>query len=487
MVEFARPVLPRGQLLIDRYLISSVMGSGSYGVTYAGFDRTLRRDVAIKELLPQGSNRKGAEVVSPMPTPRWEYLCSLLRAEGAALASLDHPNVVRVFDAFDANATVYLVMELLVGRTLSEEVKRRGGRITDWPTLSAIAADVVSGLEAMHFVGLLHRDVTPSNVFLTASGTAKLIDFGAARSERSSNVTSLYTPDFAAPEQLASGLPIGPYTDVFGLGATIYRVASGTVPTSANARFMGATLSPLFDRAPSLPEHVCIGVDQALSLDPQLRPQTPKRLLELFAAPVVQTVPAVTAVHALSVPLASSTTLLPPSSDVEDEHAPGHETEREREREHGQDRSVVPNDSLTAVPNKRTIGPKMLLGGGALLLALAALAAAVLASTRDPKRTASCTAQVVTTEFWETGYNQAVTVGNSLSTPLVQPTIRLRVPKGQTFVKLFAIPNKFTASGQTVTFEIPQTIEPGQRLEVGGYSITGTGPQRPSASCVVNP
>ncbi|HEY6715057.1 MAG TPA: serine/threonine-protein kinase, partial [Reyranella sp.] len=218
--------LPAGRM-IGRYEVVSVLGQGGFGITYRARDSQLGREVAIKEYLPLAlAVRQDGTTVLPRSTAAAEDFTwgrERFVAEGRTLASLqDAPAIVRVFDFLEANGTAYIVMQLLHGETLESRLKRNGplkpaeiDRIL-WPLLD--------GLEQVHNAGFLHRDIKPANILLDDAGNPTLIDFGASRAAmagRSTALTAIFTPGYAAAEQMTSAKQ-GPWTDIYGLSATLY-------------------------------------------------------------------------------------------------------------------------------------------------------------------------------------------------------------------------------------------------------------------------
>ena len=196
--------------MIGRYEVVSVLGQGGFGITYRARDSQLGREVAIKEYLPLAlAVRQDGTTVLPRSTSAAEDFTwgrERFVAEGRTLASLqDAPAIVRVFDFLEANGTAYIVMQLLHGETLESRLKRNGplkpaeiDRIL-WPLLD--------GLEQVHNAGFLHRDIKPANILLDDAGNPTLIDFGASRAAiagRSTALTAIFTPGYAAAEQMTS-------------------------------------------------------------------------------------------------------------------------------------------------------------------------------------------------------------------------------------------------------------------------------------------
>ena len=230
--------LPVGYSLLW-YEIRAVLGQGGFGITYLAHDTNLDQAVAIKEYLPQLFAARGDHysIVPTSPTRAADFSWGLQRflEEGRLLARFDHPAIVRVYSVFEANSTAYLVMRYEEGESLEALLKREN--ILAEPALRAILADLMAGLEVVHASGFIHRDVKPSNIYLRQDGGAVLLDFGAARqalSAQTQSVTTLVSPGYAPFEQYRSdGLAQGPWTDIYGLGATAYRAITGRAPPPA--------------------------------------------------------------------------------------------------------------------------------------------------------------------------------------------------------------------------------------------------------------
>ena len=250
---------PTAQTLADgRYELGDVLGRGGLAVTRRAHDRRLGRDVAIKSLVAV------------------EHRDKFVR-EAQALARFDHPGIVRVYEVFEDTGTAHLVMELLDGRSVAAELVARGGPLLA-DEATALASGVGRALAVVHAAGLLHRDVSPSNVVLVPGGRGGrrpvLIDFGLARGVADADpLTRMVTPGFAPPEQYGGDASrVGPATDVYGLAATLYHACAGRLPASAVDRQHGARLEPLRRIRPDLPRELCDGVHDGLELDPDHRP-----------------------------------------------------------------------------------------------------------------------------------------------------------------------------------------------------------------------
>lgn len=268
-------VLPQDALLADGKLrLERVLGQGGFGITYAAVSVALGIPVAVKEFFPEGSTRRGTQLVPPTTLLGQGFTETMNRflEEAQLLARFQHPGVVRVYDAFSENNTAYLVMEKLDGETLGARLSRVGTLPSG--EIESLALELLDALAAVHDAGLLHRDLKPDNLFLRPDGHAVLIDFGSARGFSGSKTvqhTRLVTPGYAAPEQYASSARFGPYTDLYGLAATLFHTATGQMPPSATDRFIGAPL-------PALPTSLGAGlraaIERGLTLSVAERPQT---------------------------------------------------------------------------------------------------------------------------------------------------------------------------------------------------------------------
>ena len=257
--------LPPGTRLLSRYLVGRILGQGGFGATYLGWDERLQVKVAVKEFYP--ANLVSRAAASPGVVPfsdehALNFSAGLAKflEEARMLARLrEVKEVVSVQDFFGENGTAYIVMELLDGRTLKRHVVESGGRIDARKTLSLLSP-IMKALHAVHEQGLVHRDISPDNIFLTSGGDRKLLDFGAARhaAGMGADLTVILKPGYAPPEQYAPDGKQGPWTDVYALCATAYYALTGKTPPDATSRFMsdrvprlaesGATVAPGFEK-----------------------------------------------------------------------------------------------------------------------------------------------------------------------------------------------------------------------------------------------
>ena len=265
---------------IGRFVIASILGQGGFGITYRARDEQLGREVAIKEYLPVSlAIRQDGVTVLPRSTKAADDFTwgrDRFVAEGRTLASLhDAPAIVRVFDFLEQNGTAYIVMELVRGETLEDRIKRRGKLPAE--EVMAILWPMLDGLEQVHKAGFLHRDIKPANILLREDGRPTLIDFGASRAAmagRTTAMTAIFTPGYAAAEQMTAAKQ-GPWTDIYGLSATLYHAITGAPPPPAFDRMLDDEYAPLSKLAPAgLPANLLIGIDAGLAVRATERPQT---------------------------------------------------------------------------------------------------------------------------------------------------------------------------------------------------------------------
>ena len=248
MASQANQALPEGTPL-DKYRIVRTLASGGFSIVYLAQDDN-DTPVVIKEYLPSTLAVR-TEVgqpprIAPADLPRFRYGVKCFFEEGRALAKLQHPNVVRVLNFFRANETVYLVMRYERGRSLAQHIQNRKG-MPDEIWLRSTFAQLLNGLREVHTNKLLHLDIKPANVFLRNDGSPLLIDFGAARQTLAGEGAQLpptYTPGFAAPEQYARKAELGPWTDIYSVGATVYSCLAAAAPQHAHLRLEKDELVP---------------------------------------------------------------------------------------------------------------------------------------------------------------------------------------------------------------------------------------------------
>jgi serine/threonine protein kinase len=274
--------LPDG-LEIGGYRIVKKIASGGFSIVYLAYDGD-GNAVAIKEYLPSSlALRQPGQLIpliSKANLPVFRIGLKCFFEEGRALAKIVHPNVVRVLNFFRANDTVYMVMAYESGHSLQEQISRllaRGQRASEGFIRQAFGG-VCGGLREVHANMLLHLDLKPANIYLRLDGTPLLLDFGAARQTINTDVPTLapmYTPGFAAPELYAKGATLGPWTDIYSIGAAIYACMAGAPPQAADARKAQDEMAARLDKLDGAYSAALLAMVRAcLALDPLARPQS---------------------------------------------------------------------------------------------------------------------------------------------------------------------------------------------------------------------
>jgi hypothetical protein len=256
--------LPDARLVLGRYRLDRRLGAGGFGVVWLAWDEKLEREVAVKAM--------------PLERGRGERV----EREARAAARLNHPGIVAVYELASDEHEVYLVSELVRGRTLAELL--RAGAVSDRDA-ARIGVVLCDALEHAHARGVIHRDVKPQNVMVVAepaagAGFAKLADFGVAHVASGDPLTNpgdvIGTLAYMAPEQ-AEGGAVTPASDVYSLALTLYEVWTGANPMrghglAATVRRLGRPLPSLHSRRRDLPPELADAIDAALEPDPALRP-----------------------------------------------------------------------------------------------------------------------------------------------------------------------------------------------------------------------
>lgn len=285
--------LETGTILMGRYLVGRVLGRGGFGVTYLAYDLKESRRVAVKEYLPD-------TLAYRMPGNTKVFTYSGAKQEDFRLGSekfyeeaqtvarfSGHPNIIHVYDFFYENDTAYFSMEYMEGGDLRQYIERQGGRLEPAAAVQLLLP-ILDALILIHSVNVLHRDISPDNIYITEKGTAKLLDFGSARqvlSEQSKSLSVILKPGFAPVEQYQSHGKQGPWTDVYAYAATLYYCLTGQVPTSAMDRVEQDGLRPASAFNPGVSQRLDHVLQKALAVRAVRRYQSAAELrAELGAA-----------------------------------------------------------------------------------------------------------------------------------------------------------------------------------------------------------
>ena len=283
MVSQNNQALPPGYQL-EGYRIERQLSVGGFSIVYLAQDAQ-GTPVAIKEYLPNALTLRGEGQVAPVIPPEYQaefnFGLKCFFEEGRALSGIVHPNVVQVLNFFRANETVYLVMRYETGQTLRDYIRQHRGRM-DEAFMRGMFCGVLDGLGEVHGHGLLHLDIKPANIWLRTDGSPVLLDFGAARYAVDigpPETRAMYTPGYAAPEQYHGKYTLGPWTDIYAVGACIYAALAGSAPQAADERLVDDQLLPARQRwGRDYSLRLLTTIDECLRLDPPRRPQHARAL-----------------------------------------------------------------------------------------------------------------------------------------------------------------------------------------------------------------
>ncbi|HEY1546281.1 MAG TPA: serine/threonine-protein kinase, partial [Kofleriaceae bacterium] len=263
--------------VVGRYELGDEVGEGGMATVFRARDRELRREVAIKVLFPHLAKRP--EIVRRF------------QREARAAATLEHKNILRIYDVGGAGDDAdddppFIVMELVRGRALLAEIEQRGPMFAE--IVACVGALLADALAAAHAAGIIHRDVKPSNVLVSHDGRLLLADFGVARLETEDSKDSLVTrtgavlgtPAYMSPEQ-AVGDTATAKSDLYSLGATLYQLATGTLPFTGSqakvlAQLQAGALEPAVKRRAEVGPELSRAIDRMMTLDPNARPDGAK-------------------------------------------------------------------------------------------------------------------------------------------------------------------------------------------------------------------
>jgi serine/threonine protein kinase len=271
--------------LIGGYRVVRRVAAGGFGVVYLAIGAD-GQQVAIKEYLPASLTTREPGALLPQIQPEKLSLYRLgLKSffeEGRSLAQISHPSVVSVLNFFRENETVYMVMNYLEGASLQDFIliarDLKQEKVFRESTIRSLFDEILRGLRIVHQHKMLHLDIKPANIFITDDNKSVLIDFGAARevlSKEGNFIRPMYTPGFAPPEMYRRDSSMGPWTDIYAIGACIYACMQGYPPNEAPQRVSNDRMSMALKRLQGTYSDNLIEVVQwCMALNPLERPQS---------------------------------------------------------------------------------------------------------------------------------------------------------------------------------------------------------------------
>lgn len=283
----ANPNLPPGTR-VDNYVIDKVIGGGGFSIVYLGHHADRKVQVVIKEYMPRklahrAEDGRTIRTDDEAANDRFAHGRRMFFQEASILADIKHPNIVHVTSFFRANGTVYMVMEYQKGINLQDYIRRHKGSLSE-KLIRTVFTRLLDALKLIHAKGLLHLDIKPGNIYLRSGGDPVLLDFGAVHQQQQSRKYApgqVVTLGFSPIEQSMAGGYVGPWSDIYALGATMRACMEGNAPPPAEERRMNDTMRPAVEvmkkrYSPAL----LAAIDWAMEIDPLHRPQSVDALLE---------------------------------------------------------------------------------------------------------------------------------------------------------------------------------------------------------------
>jgi serine/threonine protein kinase len=280
---------------LDGYLLEKTLGVGGFSVVYRARQINNDRRVVIKEYIPSKLARRDREgqvcARNADTEQRFKRGRQLFFQEASTLATLKHTNIVDVFNFFQANGTVYMVMAYQDGANLQQYLQRHRNGLSE-RFLRTVFPPLLDGLELIHTNDLLHLDIKPGNIHIKRGGQPLLLDFGAVHGfpqSRQEQPGQVISPGFSPVEQYDTRGYVGPWTDLYAIGATMRACIEGKPPLDARRRHDQDTLKPMqFGYRGRYADNLLRAIDWAMEVDPLLRPQS---VAEFRAALTAHTVP----------------------------------------------------------------------------------------------------------------------------------------------------------------------------------------------------
>lgn len=273
---------------LENYTIKHKLGGGGFSIVYLAEDATAGELVAIKEYMPLKLAHRGEDgctihTSDEKSAEQFSHGRRMFFQEANALAAIKHENIINVVNFFRANDTVYMVMEFVKGINLQDYIRRHKGGLSE-KFIYHVFLPLLDGLKLLHSKGLLHMDIKPGNIHLRPGGNPVLLDFGAVhqmQTSRKYQPGQVLTLGFSPIEQSMSGGYVGPWTDIYAIGATMRACIEGQAPPPAEERRMEDTMKPaaeVFKKGYS--KKLLRAIDWAMEVDPMYRPQSVDELLD---------------------------------------------------------------------------------------------------------------------------------------------------------------------------------------------------------------
>ncbi len=284
------------------YGFREILGQGGFGITYIAYDRNLAHEVAIKEYMPVDLATRASDnsvvPISPAHEERYQWGLERFIEEARTLAQFEHPHIVRVRNVFKSNNTAYMVMDYELGESLQDILSRR--KMLDEADIETVMFPIIDGVKLVHAHGFIHRDIKPANIFIRVDGDPVLLDFGSARQsleQGKNSMTSIFSKGYAPIEQYSTrDDEQGPWTDIYALGATMYRTIAGVPPTDAIDRSTAISITSrdsfvaaIEVGAKRYSDAILHAIDHAMKFNRQDRPQTITEWMSEFSVRSRQT------------------------------------------------------------------------------------------------------------------------------------------------------------------------------------------------------
>lgn len=280
------PALAPGTRL-ENYVIDNKLGGGGFSIVYLGREVDSGEQVAIKEYMPRKLAYRGDDgctihSLDDKAAEQFAHGRRLFFQEANTLADIKHPNIINVQNFIRANGTIYMVMEYVRGINLQDYIRRHKGGLSE-KFIYHVFLPLLDGLKLIHEKGLLHMDIKPANIHLRPGGSPVLLDFGAVhemQQSRKYQPGQVLTLGFSPVEQSTAGGYVGPWTDIYAIGATMRACIEGVSPPPAEARRMKDTMKSAgeaFKKGYS--KKLLSVIDWAMEIDPMYRPQSVDELL----------------------------------------------------------------------------------------------------------------------------------------------------------------------------------------------------------------